>query len=174
MLRKLADWIDVLNDTLGRGVTWLTLVMALVMFFTVVFRYAFNMGWIWLQESVTYMHGILFMVAGGYALLNEQHVRIDIFYRPMSERKKAMVNIFGVLFLLFPTCYVILYYGSSYVADSWRVLEGSREAGGLPGVFLLKSIILVFPALVGLQGISKLIRCAYTLTESQDTTTPST
>lgn len=163
MFTKLADRIDAINDFIGRGVSWLTLFMALVMFVTVILRYMFNMGWIWMQESVVFMHGFVFMLAGGYTLLAEEHVRIDIFYRPMSEKKKAVANLVGILFLLFPTCFVIFYYGYPYVRDSWSVFEGSREAGGLPGVFLLKSAILVFPVLVGLQGVAKFIRALNTL-----------
>ena len=167
MFTKIADRIDAINDLIGRGVSWLTLFMALVMFVIVVLRYVFNMGWIWMQESVVFMHGFVFMLAGGYTLLAEEHVRIDIFYRPMSERKKAIVNLIGIVFLLFPTCFVIFYYGYSYVGDSWSVLEGSREAGGLPGVFILKTSILVFPVLVGLQGVAKFIRALNTLTVSK-------
>ena len=167
MFIKIADRIDAMNDLIGRGVSWLTLFMALVMFVIVVLRYVFNMGWIWMQESVVFMHGFVFMLAGGYTLLAEEHVRIDIFYRPMSERKKAIVNLVGIVFLLFPTCFVIFYYGYPYVSDSWSVLEGSREAGGLPGVFLLKTSILVFPVLVGLQGVAKFIRALNTLTVSK-------
>ncbi len=148
-------WINALNDVIGRGVAWLTLVMALVTFLIVILRYVFNMGWIWMQESVIYMHGIVFMVAAGYTLFRDQHVRIDIIYRPLNARKKALVNFFGVFLLLLPTCFVILYFGYPYVRDSWRVLEGSKEAGGIPGVFLLKSVILIFPTLVGIQGISQ-------------------
>jgi len=167
MFTKIADRIDALNNFIGRGVSWLTLFMALLMFVIVVLRYMFNMGWIWMQESVVFMHGLVFMLAAGYTLLNEEHVRIDILYRPMSEKKKAIVNIIGILFLLFPTCFVMFYYGFSYVSDSWSVLEGSMEAGGLPGVFALKSVILIFPVLVGLQGISKIIRALNTLATSK-------
>jgi TRAP-type mannitol/chloroaromatic compound transport system permease small subunit len=166
MFTKIADRIDTLNDSIGRGVSWLTLLMALVMFVTVVLRYMFNMGWIWMQESVMFMHGFLFMLSGGYTLLADEHVRIDIFYRPMSEKRKAVVNMIGTVFLLFPTCFVVFYYGYQYVSDSWNVLEGSKEAGGLPGVFILKSAILVFAVLVGLQGVSKFIRSLNTLTTS--------
>ncbi len=166
MFTKIADRIDAVNNLIGRGVSWLTLLMALVMFVTVILRYIFNMGWIWMQESVVFMHGFVFMLAGGYTLLAEEHVRIDIFYRPMSEKKQAIVNIIGILFLLFPTCFIIFSYGFSYVSDSWSVLEGSMEAGGLPGVFILKTSILAFPILVGLQGVAKLIRAFNTLTAS--------
>jgi len=167
MFTKIADWIDLLNTFIGKGVSWLTLLMALVMFVTVVLRYVFNMGWIWLQESVVYMHGFIFMLAGGFTLLAEEHVRIDIFYRPFSEKKKAIVNILGVLFLLLPSCFVIFYYGFSYIGDSWSVLEGSKEAGGIPAVYILKTAILVFPVLVALQGISKLIRAVSTLVSTK-------
>ena len=163
MFTKIADWIDWINEIVGRGVSWLTLFMAIVMFVTVVLRYAFNTGWIWMQESVMFMHGFVFMLAGGYTLLAEEHVRIDVIYRPLSDKKKAVVNIIGTLFLLFPTCFVIFYYGYPYVSDSWSVLEDSKEAGGLPGVFLLKSAILAFPILVAFQGIAKMIRAVNTL-----------
>lgn len=167
MFTKIADRIDAINNLIGRGVSWLTLLMALVMFVTVILRYMFNMGWIWMQESVMFMHGFVFMLAAGYTLLAEEHVRIDIFYRPMDEKKKAIVNIIGTVILLFPTCFLIFYYGYNYVGDSWRVLEGSMEAGGLPGVFILKSSIIAFPILVGLQGVSKFIRAVNTLTASK-------
>jgi TRAP-type mannitol/chloroaromatic compound transport system permease small subunit len=167
MFTKIADRIDAINNLIGRGVSWLTLFMALVMFVTVILRYMFNMGWIWMQESVMFMHGFVFMLAAGYTLLAEEHVRIDIFYRPMDEKKKAIVNIIGTVILLFPTCFLIFYYGYNYVGDSWRVLEGSMEAGGLPGVFILKSSIIAFPILVGLQGVSKFIRAVNTLTASK-------
>jgi TRAP-type mannitol/chloroaromatic compound transport system permease small subunit len=163
MFTKIADWIDWINEIVGRGVSWLTLFMAIVMFVTVVLRYAFNTGWIWMQESVMFMHGFVFMLAGGYTLLTEEHVRIDVIYRPLSDKKKAVINIIGTLFLLFPTCFVIFYYGYPYVSDSWSVLEDSKEAGGLPGVFLLKSAILAFPVLVAFQGIAKMIRAVNTL-----------
>ncbi len=166
MFTKIADRIDALNSLIGRGVSWLTLLMALVMFVTVILRYVFNMGWIWMQESVVFMHGFVFMLAGGYTLLADEHVRIDILYEPMSEKKRAVVNILGTVFLLFPTCILIFYYGFTYVSDSWSVLEGSMEAGGLPGVFILKSAILAFAVLVGLQGISIIIRAFNTLTDN--------
>jgi len=154
-LHRIVTGIDHFNDRVGRGVSWLSLFMVLVTFLIVILRYVFNMGWIWMQESVVYMHGTLFMVAGGYTLLSNGHVRVDIFYRPMSEKAKAWIDLFGVFFLLFPTCALIIIYGYPYVSDAWTVKEGSREAGGIDAVFLLKSIILVFPALLGVQGLSQ-------------------
>lgn len=173
MLRKVADVIDALNEWIGNKVAWLSLAMAVVMFLTVILRYVFDTGWIWMQESVVYMHGLLFMVAAGFTLKHEQHVRIDIIYDGMTPRKKAFINLLGTVLFLLPTCFATFYYAYSYVSDSWSVFEGSMEAGGIPGVFLLKTVILVFPTLVGLQGIAKALRAILTLSNSDETqTTP--
>lgn len=158
MLTKIADIIDLINRIFGKIVSWTILLMALVMFITVVLRYAFNLGWIWMQDSVVFMHGFIFMLAGGFTLFADEHVRIDIIYRPLADKKKAVINIIGTLILLFPTCFVIFYYGYPYVSDSWLIFEPSSETGGLAGIFLLKTSILLFPALLALQGISKIIR----------------
>ncbi len=171
MLRKIADAIDATNDWIGNKVAWLSLAMAVVMFLTVILRYVFDMGWIWMQESVIFMHGALFMIAGGFTLKHEQHVRIDVIYDPMSQRKKAIVNLLGTIFLLFPTCFVIFYYAFPYVQNSWAVLEGSMEAGGLPGIYLLKTIILIFPILLALQGLAKSLRAILILTNSDESPT---
>lgn len=171
MLHKIADTIDAMNDWIGNKVAWLSLAMALVMFLTVILRYVFDQGWIWMQESVIFMHGALFMIAGGFTLKHELHVRIDVLYEPMCQRKKALVNLLGTLFLLFPTCAAIFYFAFPYVQNSWAVHEGSMEAGGLPGVYLLKTIILVFPILLGLQGLAKMLRAILILTNSDESQT---
>ena len=162
-LHSMVTRLDALNDWVGRAVAWLTLTMAVVTFIVVTLRYGFNMGWIWMQESVVYMHGILFMLAAGYTLLKEGHVRVDIFYRPQSAAYKAVIDLLGALLLVLPTCFLILYYGYPYVAESWKVLEDSKEAGGIPGVFLLKSILLLAAGLLGLQGLSQAARSLLTL-----------
>jgi TRAP-type mannitol/chloroaromatic compound transport system permease small subunit len=163
-LRSFVNVIDTINDWVGRGLAWLTLMMAMVTFIIVVLRYGLNTGWIWMQESVVYMHGTLFMLTAGYTLLKEGHVRVDIFYRPLSPSYKAVVDLFGALLLLLPTCLVLVYDGYPYVYDAWAVFEGSQEAGGLPGVFLLKSVILIGALLLGLQGLSQAGRSILNLT----------
>lgn len=136
----------------GRAVSWLTLAMVLLTFAVVVLRYGFNLGWIWLQESVTYLHATVFMVAAAWALQTDDHVRVDIFYRERSPRHKALVNFAGTLLFVVPLSLFLLYVGWDYVAASWSTRESSREAGGLPAVFLLKSLVLVLPALLLLQS----------------------
>jgi TRAP-type mannitol/chloroaromatic compound transport system permease small subunit len=144
---------------IGRSVAWLTLVMVLLTFVVVILRYGFNQGWIWLQESVTYLHAAVFMVAAAWAFQTDDHVRVDIFYRDSSSRHKDVVDLAGTLLLLVPFSLFLLAIGWNYVAASWATMEASREAGGLPLVFLLKSLILVLPALLLLQAWSTARLC---------------
>jgi TRAP-type mannitol/chloroaromatic compound transport system permease small subunit len=143
----------------GRGVAWLTLAMVLLTFAIVVMRYGFNQGWIWLQEGVTYLHATVFMVAAAWAFQTDDHVRVDIFYRGSSPRYKSAVNLAGTLLFLVPFSLFLIIIGWNYVAASWATMEASREAGGLPLVFLLKSLILVLPALLLLQSWSTARSC---------------
>ncbi len=146
--------VDRLNDAIGRAVSWLTLTMVLVTFFVVVARYGFSWGRVWIQETYVWMHGCVFMLAAGYTLLHDGHVRVDVFYRPAGHRFKAWVDLFGSLILLLPVIAVVLWASLGYVEASWTRLEASREAGGLPGLFLYKTVIPVFCVLIGLQGLS--------------------
>jgi len=132
----------------GKAAAWLTVVMVLLTFVIVVLRYGFNLGWIWLQESLTYLHVTVFMLVAAWALQQDGHVRVDIFYAKMPDRKRAVVDLLGTLLFLVPFCIFVLVMAWPYVANSWKLLETSREAGGLPLVFLLKSLILVMPVLL--------------------------
>lgn len=167
VLSTFVQLVDGLNEWIGRGVAWLTLLMVLITFIVVVLRYVFSIGFVWMQESYVWLHGVVFMAGAGYTLLHDGHVRVDIFYRPRSIRYKAWVNLFGSLMLLLPVLVLVWIESWPYVLDSWSRLEDSREAGGLPGLFLLKSVILVFCACLGLQGLglagrSILILCGRT------------
>ena len=143
----------------GRAGSWLTLVMVVLTFAVVVLRYGLNQGWIWLQESVTYLHAMVFMIAAAWAFQVDEHVRVDIFYRDRSAHYKAWVNLLGTLIFLLPFSVFLLLIGWDYVLASWAAMEGSREAGGLPLVYLLKSLILVLPALLLVQSYSTVKTC---------------
>lgn len=158
MLNKIACAIESLVDLSGRIASWLTLLMVILTFVVVVLRYVFDTGWIALQESVTYLHAVVFLVGAAYTLQHEAHVRVDIFYSKFNEELKAWIDLCGALFLLLPFMFFISWVSWEYVADSWDVMEGSREAGGLPGVYLLKSLILVLATLLTLQACSQIIR----------------
>lgn len=164
VFERLALLFEAINEWLGRMVSWLSLCMVLVTFTVVVLRYAFDLGWIWLQESVTFMHAALFLVGAAYTLKHQGHVRVDIFYRRFSPRVRAWVDLLGSLLLLLPVCLFILASSWDYVVQSWALHEGSREAGGLDGVYLLKSLILGMAVLLVLQGLAMVIRALLQLT----------
>ena len=132
----------------GRSIAWLTVVMVLLTFTIVILRYGFNLGWIWLQESVSYLHVAVFTVVAAWTLQQDGHVRVDIFYADMPPKKRALVDLGGTLLFLVPFCIFMLVISWPYVSSSWKLLESSREAGGLPLVFLLKTLILVMPTLL--------------------------
>ena len=152
--------IDRFSAITGRITAWLALVMVLVTCVVVVLRYVFDLGFIWLQESVTWMHAVVFMLGAAYALQRDEHVRVDVFYREFSERRRAIVDILGVLIFLLPLCVYIGWSAWDFVAASWRIKEASRESGGLPYpmVPLLKSVLILMPAMLALQGVALLLR----------------
>ncbi len=156
--------LDGLSEWTGRSIAWLTLLMVVVTFIVVVMRYIFNTGNIQLQESVFYMHSFVFLLGAGYTLKHDGHVRVDIFYRPMSERGKAVINIIGTLLLLLPVSGFILWISWEYVAFSWHTMEGSQEAGGIDALYLLKTSLILMPVLMILQGIAELLRNLLVLT----------
>jgi TRAP-type mannitol/chloroaromatic compound transport system permease small subunit len=129
----------------------------------VLMRYALGFGSIWLQESITYGNAALFMLAASWTLQVDRHVRVDILYAGASPRRKAWVNTFGALVFLFPFCFALLWLSLPYVGRSYAILERSREASGLPLVFVLKSLIPLFAILLALQGMAQLIRSALVL-----------
>lgn len=153
-LALIASYIDCANDWIGRGISWLVPVMVLNTCVVAIFRYAFGIGWVWFQEIYIWTHGTIIMVAMGYTLLHEGHVRVDILYENLNPRKKAWINLLGVIFFLLPMVSMVLWVVYPYVALSFTRFEGSREAGGLPGLYLLKSTMLVFCAGLGTQGFS--------------------
>ncbi len=166
--RPAENLLDRISRVSGQLVSWLTLFMVLVTFVIVVLRYVFDAGLIWLQESVIWMHGAVFMLGAAYTLLDAEHVRVDIFYRNMTERRRAWVDALGVLFFLLPLCSFLAYVSFDFAATSWSIRETSREPGGLgyPMIPIFKSIIIVMPIAVALQGVSMLLRALATIRRS--------
>ena len=151
-LAKLARSIDSINETIGKITSWSALLLVFIQFGIVVINYLYSEGSIAVQESLTYLHSLLFLGAAGYTLLHNGHVRVDIFYSKMSERKKALVNLVGTLVILFPVLVMIGVFAWPYVSQSWAIMEGSTESSGLQLVFLLKSMILLFVLSTFIQG----------------------
>lgn len=154
MLNHIESVINSTNEWLGRIVAWFILAMVIITFFNVVMRYGFNFGLIAIQESVIYLHSFVFMIAIAYTYRHNEHVRVDIFYSKYSSTQKAWVDLAGTILLLFPFCIYLIVTSWGYAANSWALLEGSREAGGLPFLFILKTLVPLMPALLLLQGIA--------------------
>lgn len=164
-LLRIAARLDAFAETTGRLTAWLALLLVLVMFSVVVLRYLFEFGSIALQESTLYLHASLFMLGAAYTLKVDGHVRVDIFYRSLSARGKALVNLLGTLLLLLPVCSFMVWISWDYVTAAWALHEGSREAGGLPLVYLLKTLIPLAAVLLIIQGVSLLLHSLATLLE---------
>ena len=157
-MRVISKSIDTIIDAIGRSVSWLAALMVLITVTIVTLRYVFDQGAIALQESVVYLHGALFMLGIPYALKEDAHVRVDIFYARQAPKRKDLINLFGHLLFLLPVSGFIFYTSLPYVERSWRILEGSSEVGGIPGIFLLKTLIPVMAALLFAQGLAEIIR----------------
>ena len=166
-MNSLAERIDALNERIGKTISWGVIAATLITFLVVVLRKGFDWGSIGLQESALYFHALLFMAGSAYTLKHNGHVKVDIFYQNFSAKGRAIVNLIGTLFLLLPFSLFILWISADYVIASWQQLEGSREAGGLPMVFILKSFIPLLGILLVLQGISSLIHALATMTNKE-------
>lgn len=153
-------WLDALSVAVGRAVSWLTACMVALTFLIVALRYLFDTGFIWMQESVTWMHAAVFMLGAAYALRTGDHVRVDVFYRRLSSRQQGWIDLLGTVLFLFPLCGYVFFESLPYVQQSWEIRERSREASGLGGLYLLKSLIPLMAALLALQGVSDIARAA--------------
>jgi TRAP-type mannitol/chloroaromatic compound transport system permease small subunit len=158
-----ADGIDRLTGAVFRFAAWGALVVVLVQLAVVLARYALGAGSLWLQETAVYAHAGLFMLAAAGTLARGGHVRVDLLYADATPRRKAMVDALGTVLLLLPFATVLLWLSWPYVGRSWALLERSREASGLPLVFLLKSLIPAFAVLMLLQGLAQLCRALLVL-----------
>ena len=158
-----ADRIDTVIAAIGRAATWCCLYVVVVEFAVVVMRYALGIGSIKLQESALYAHAGLFMLAAAWTLQVGGHVRVDIFYAEARPRTRALVDLIGAVVFLLPFAAVLVLLSVPYVARSWAISERSREASGLPFIYLLKTLIPLFAVLIGLQGVAQAIRAALVL-----------
>jgi TRAP-type mannitol/chloroaromatic compound transport system permease small subunit len=167
-LQQLADAIDGLNGFIGRAAAWAVLIMVLVQFAIVMLRYLFGFGSLWMQESLHYLLAVLVLFAASWTLRSDGHVRVDIFYADAAPRTRAKVDLAGALLLLIPFMLAVIWFSWPYAARAWASMEGSREAGGIPLVFLLKSSIPLFAVLLLLQGLAQAARAALTLMPGQE------
>jgi TRAP-type mannitol/chloroaromatic compound transport system permease small subunit len=164
LLQHFVRVVDGLNEWIGRTVAWLTLACVLTCFAVVVLRYGFNVGFPWLQEMYVWQHAAVFLLGAGYTLLHGGHVNVDIFYGRMTPRRKAWLDILGTLVFLFPWLAVVAYASTPLILSSWAVRENSATADGMPALYLLKSALWAFCALLFVQGLALIARRVLFLT----------
>jgi TRAP-type mannitol/chloroaromatic compound transport system permease small subunit len=152
--------VDALNEWVGRAVAWLTLGCVLTAFAVVLLRYVFDLGLPWLQEFYVWQHAAVFMAGAGYTMLHRGHVSVDVLYGHLAERRKAWIDIVGTLVFLFPWLAVVAITSAPFVTSSWSIREPSSTADGMPAVYLLKSLLWVFCALLFVQGLALIARRA--------------
>lgn len=157
-MEHFAEVIDAANTRIARAVRWFALLMALGQFAIVIGRYAFGVYAIAAQEAVLYLHATLFMLGAGWTLLVDRHVRVDIFYARASPHFRRRIDLLGHVLLLQPAMWALAFWSWPSVRNSWAILEGPISVGGIPAVFLLKTLIPAFALLVALQSFAILVR----------------
>lgn len=157
-LERAAGWLDLVNRGVGAVVAWAAVAMVLLQFAIVVARHVFGVSDIAASEGVLYLHAALFMLGAGYAYLVDAHVRVDIVYARFSRRGQAAIDVTGSLVFLFPALALVAYWSWPTVRRSWAILEGPISVGGIPAMFLMKSLIPAFCLLLAVQGVARLLR----------------
>jgi len=154
VLKLLCSWIDAMNEWIGKGVAWVTLVLVLVIFVDVVMRYAFNTSYVFTQELEWHLFGFIFLIGAGYTMLHDGHVRVDIIYQRLGAKGKAWINLLGVIFFMLPGCFMLVVTSWKFMYNALLIMEGSPDPGGIPYRFIIKSTITAGFALLFLQGLS--------------------
>ena len=157
-MNQITRSLDFFSEMTGRFCSWFVALMTLITCLVVVMRYGLDLGSVLLQDVVLYLHGALFLLGSSFALKRNAHVRVDIFYREFSEKKKAFVDLVGHCLFLQPVCWVIFLFSWGFVELSWRIMEVSAEPDGLPFVYLQKSLLIALCLFVALQSFSEILK----------------
>ncbi|ANQ48884.1 TRAP transporter small permease subunit [Flammeovirga sp. MY04] len=154
---KLLHWINLLNKTIGKGISLFTILLILIVCVDVALRYFFNFSTAGITELEWHIFGCIFLLNAPNTLLMNKHVRVDALYQKFSDRNKRWVDIFGILFFLIPFCLFVIHASIPYVYNSWVIMEKSTDAGGLHFRFIIKAIIPISMSLLLLQGVSLML-----------------
>ena len=171
LLSKIALRINQFSYGVGKVISWLTLLLVILVMTVVISRYLLGVGSIAIQESVSYVHAIIFMLGLAFTLQRGGHVRVDIFYREFSAQRKALIDLIGATLFLLPFCGLILLGSWDYVMASWSIKETSSETGGIAAVYLLKTLMVIMPVTLGLQGVAQIIESIAVLKKAKISTT---
>jgi len=164
-LESVSNFIDGMNEVIGKGVSWLTTALVLVICYDVAARYLFNTSSAGIVELEWYLFSFIFLLGAAYALKYDKHVRVDVFYQNFSPKTQAWVNLIGTILFLIPFCYVTIITSFKFTGNAYAINEVSPDPGGLPARFIVKGAIPIGFLLLMLQAISLAFRSILTITE---------
>ncbi len=168
-LHTFVSGLQAFTQLIGKTSRWFSLAMVIVTCLVVILRYLFDYSSIAMQETVMYLHASLFMLGAAYTWQQQGHVRVDVLYHKWPQAIQQRIDLFGTLFLLLPTCLFLIYISWDYVLMAWQYGEKSHEAGGLPFVYLLKTLIIILPSLLIIQAISNVLSSLFNIPLSTNT-----
>ena len=145
-----------MNQSIGKFFSYFLPIIIFLVMYVVISRYIFGVGRADLQELALYLHALVFLGCAGWALAQEEHVRVDIFYKDKSDSYKRNINTLGLVFFVLPVVFIISFYSIDFIKLSWLLKESSTEPGGLKTVYLHKTIILLFPLVLFLAAVKQL------------------
>ena len=145
-----------MNQSIGKFFSYFLPIIVILVIYIVISRYVFGVGRADLQELALYLHALVFLGCAGWALAEEEHVRVDILYKDKSESYKKLINTLGLVFFVLPVIFIISFYSIDFIKLSWLLKESSTEQGGLKTVYLHKTIILLFPLVLFLAAVKQL------------------
>ena len=157
-MHNLTVVIDKISELTGKISSWFVVLMVLITCLIVIMRYILGLGSVLLQDIVLYLHASLFLLGASFAFKRDSHVRVDIFYRDLSNKNKSVINLVGNLVLLQPLCLVIFLYSWGFVEFSWQIMESSPEPDGLPFVYIQKTLLLLMSFFLWIQSISEILK----------------
>ncbi len=170
-MQKIIDGIDQLSERIGKGTSWLTLLLVILVCFDVVTRYILSDTSAWIMELEWHLFSLIFLLGASFAFKHDRHVRVDLFYAKFSQRDKALVNLIGNSIFLIPWCVVIIIYSFNYGMTSFNIRETSPDPGGLPARYIIKFAITFGIILLLLQAIGEALK-AYQQWRSPETSKP--
>jgi len=156
--KRISTIIDALNEWVGRGIAWLAAVMVVLTVYDVLMRYIFHAGSVAVYEMEWHLFAINFLIAAGWVLKHDGHVRVDLLYTRFSPRTQAWIDLAGSMLACIPFCILVIWASLPFVHNSWVLGEGSPDPGGLPARYILKAMIPLGFFFIAIQALSQAIK----------------
>lgn len=167
-MKKIAEIINNFNAFFGKAISWLSFILVLIVTGDVVSRYIFNASSVAVQELEWHIFAALFLLGATYTLRVDDHVRVDVMYSLLNNRKKAWINLIGTIVFLIPFCLLVIYTSYRFVYNSWLFGEISPDPGGLPARYIIKSVLPLSFLLLLIQGISMFLTSLINIMKLED------